>query len=69
MDINWLDGGDMKIGSKVKINGSGDLMMDRSVGKYIGREGIILRLMKSGLYVVYFGDYCCAFAKRNIDLV
>jgi hypothetical protein len=58
---------DPQRGDIVKINGCGDLMMDRSMGKHIGEKVTVIKRCKSGLYQVHTTDGPKSFAKYNLD--
>jgi hypothetical protein len=62
-------GGNMK----AVVNGSGDLMMDRSKGRFIGKTVTVTGQLKSGLYRVWYEEgpiiYADNFAKRNLDFI
>lgn len=55
-------------GAKATVNGSGDLMIDRSKGWLIGYEVTIVKRCKSGLLLVEFEGKQTTLPQRNLDL-
>jgi|GEM_PF-2308132 len=44
-----------RVGDVVTINGSGDLMIERSKGRFIGAAGTVVQITKGGLYIIDVG--------------
>ena len=60
---------EIHIGQKVRVNASGDLMMDRKSGALIGRAGVVRRQLRDGRYAVDIDEQEHYFAKRNLDVI
>lgn len=58
-----------KPGDRVKINNGGDLAFEGDKRPYIGKEGIVEKITRGGLYYVYFefNNRREAFAPYNVD--
>lgn len=54
----------------VRINDSGDIYMETSKRDWIGQEGVVRQIFKSGLYLVHLkSGLDIRIAKKNLDLV
>ena len=62
----------MKTHDTVKVNGSGDLGINRAHRGWIGKRCTIIRQLKSGLWQVHREDdptNIDKFSSRNLDLI
>lgn len=56
-------------GARATVNGSGDLMIDRSAGWFIGKTVDVVKRCKSGLILVRCEGRERSLPQRNLDLV
>ena len=62
--------GDIAPGTRVLINGLGDIGMESEYRSWIGKEGTVVRKTRAGLYIVENDESkTLTFAKRNLDPV
>jgi ribosomal protein L21E len=58
---------DIKIGQRVTINGSGDLMVLHPDKLHIGETGVVIRITKAGKALVRTSVGECTFLAKNLD--